>query len=59
LGYYCPEIFASRQRDYPIVKYKGHNHRLPTSVFQADLNPTNLLVDDKGAFAGVFDFNNG
>ena len=32
-------------------------HSLPSSVFQADLNPTNLLVDDEGNFAGVFDFN--
>ena len=32
-------------------------HKLPTSVFQADLNSTNLLVDDNGDFAGVFDFN--
>lgn len=30
---------------------------LPTSVFQADLNPTNLLVDENGAFVGVWDFN--
>ena len=30
---------------------------LPASVFQADLNPTNLLVDETGAFAGVCDFN--
>ncbi|MBR5949313.1 MAG: phosphotransferase [Clostridia bacterium] len=30
---------------------------LPTSVFQADLNPTNLLIDDSGAFRGVYDFN--
>lgn len=32
-------------------------HELPTSVFQADLNPTNILLDDNGNFAGVFDFN--
>ena len=32
-------------------------YKLPTSVFQADLNPTNLLVDDNGEFVGVFDFN--
>ncbi len=32
-------------------------YELPTSVFQADLNPTNLLFDDNGAFVGVFDFN--
>lgn len=30
---------------------------LPTSVFQADVNPTNILVDDNGALVGVFDFN--
>lgn len=32
-------------------------HKLPTSVFQADLNSTNLLLDDNGEFVGVFDFN--
>lgn len=31
--------------------------KLPTSVFQADLNPTNILVDESGSFAGVYDFN--
>ena len=31
--------------------------QLPRSVFQADLNPTNLLVDESGQFVGVFDFN--
>ena len=31
--------------------------RLPSSVFQADLNLTNILVDSGGAFAGVYDFN--
>ena len=31
--------------------------KLPTSVFQADLNSTNLLVDENGKFAGVCDFN--
>lgn len=30
---------------------------LPTSVFQADLNSTNLLVDDDGNFAGLIDMN--
>lgn len=30
---------------------------LPTSVFQADLNPSNILLDDSGNFVGVFDFN--
>ncbi len=31
--------------------------KLPTSVFQADLNATNLLIDENGAFKGVMDFN--
>lgn len=31
--------------------------RLPVSVFQADLNTTNLLVDEEGKFVGVCDFN--
>ncbi len=32
-------------------------HGLPTSVFQADLNSTNLLIDEEGRFRGVLDFN--
>lgn len=31
--------------------------QLPTSIFQADLNSTNVLIDDNGNFIGVFDFN--
>ena len=31
--------------------------RLPTSVFQADLNPSNLLVDERDSFVGICDFN--
>ena len=31
--------------------------KLPASVFQADLNKTNILIDDNGRFAGVYDFN--
>jgi len=30
---------------------------LPTSVFQADLNTGNILLDDNGKFVGVLDFN--
>jgi len=30
---------------------------LPTSVFQADLNPTNALLDREGKFVGILDFN--
>lgn len=31
--------------------------RLPSSVFQADLNSTNILLDGEGRFAGIMDFN--
>ncbi|SCX96318.1 hypothetical protein [Butyrivibrio sp. INlla14] len=34
-------------------------HRLPTSVFQADINDTNVLLDEEGNFRGVYDFNIG
>ena len=32
-------------------------HKLPTSVFQADLNASNILLDDECRFVGVYDFN--
>lgn len=32
---------------------------LPTSVFQADINDTNVLLDEDGKFQGVYDFNIG
>ncbi len=31
--------------------------KLPTSVFQADLNASNILLNDEGRFVGVYDFN--
>ena len=31
--------------------------KLPASVFQADLNPSNILLNDEGRFVGVYDFN--
>lgn len=34
-------------------------HKLPTSVFQADINDSNVLLDDEGNFKGVYDFNIG
>ncbi|MBO4532016.1 MAG: hypothetical protein J5767_15405 [Paludibacteraceae bacterium] len=34
-------------------------HKLPTSVFQADINYTNVLLDEDGNFKGVYDFNIG
>ena len=30
---------------------------LPTSVFQADLNASNILLDEESRFVGVYDFN--
>ena len=32
---------------------------LPSSVFQADINETNVLLDEDGNFKGVYDFNIG
>ena len=34
-------------------------HKLPASVFQADINDTNVLLDEDGNFKGVYDFNIG
>ena len=34
-------------------------HNLPVSVFQADINDTNVLLDEDGNFKGVYDFNIG
>ena len=31
--------------------------KLPASVFQADLNPSNILLNDEGNFVGLYDFN--
>lgn len=33
--------------------------QLPTSVFQADINDTNVLLDEDGNFKGIYDFNIG
>ncbi len=41
----------NRSRLEPLYK------KLPTSVLQADLNSTNILLDDEGKFVGVYDFN--
>lgn len=30
---------------------------LPTSIFQADLNHTNILLNEHGEFVGIYDFN--
>ena len=36
---------------------EGVYHKLPFSVFQADFNDTNVLVDNEGRFVGIYDFN--
>lgn len=41
----------NRARLEPVYKM------LPTSVFQADLNASNILLDEDGRFVGVYDFN--
>ena len=41
----------NRARLEPVYK------KLPTSVFQADLNASNILLDEDGRFVGVYDFN--
>ena len=38
---------------------KAIYNELPTSVFQADINTTNVLLDEDGNFKGVYDFNIG
>ena len=46
------ELFYKNQEELRKVYYE-----LPTSCFQADLNYTNILVDENNSFAGVIDFN--
>lgn len=36
---------------------KGRYDELPTALFQADINNSNVLLDEDGGFAGVMDFN--
>jgi len=38
-------------------EFKPIHRRLPKASFQADLNPSNILVDDDMNFAGYIDFN--
>lgn len=38
-------------------KLEGVYSLLPTSVFQADLNHTNILLDENKSFVGMLDFN--
>ena len=46
------ELFFKRQSELRAVY-----HRLPTSCFQADLNDSNILLDENNHFAGLIDFN--
>ena len=43
----------------PRKELKKIYHKLPVSVFQADINDTNVLLDEDGHFKGVYDFNLG
>ena len=40
-----------------LAELKKIYNQLPTSVFQADWGDQNLLIDDKGTFKGVIDYN--
>ena len=63
---YCktlPENFA-KQADRMFRRWKENRkelealyHKLPFSVFQADFNDTNVLLDKEGSFVGICDFN--
>ena len=46
------ELYYKRQEELREVY-----HLLPTSCFQADLNDSNILLDDAGNFVGLIDFN--
>ena len=58
-----PEAFRERARNIWRLwcenreKLREVYPGLPTSVFQADLNATNLLIGENGGFKGVYDFN--
>ena len=58
-----PDVFSDQVKRIWRLWYENREklkelyRRLPTSVFQADLNSTNLLVDEEGNFRGVLDFN--
>ena len=63
---YCqslPERFAKRA-DRMFHRWEENRkeletvyHKLPFSVFQADFNDTNVLLDKEGRFVGIYDFN--
>lgn len=46
------ELFFRRQ-----AELKAVYHLLPTSCFQADLNDSNILLDENSRFVGLIDFN--
>ena len=39
------------------TKFEPVYHKLPKAVIQGDLNPSNILLNDDGEFAGLIDFN--
>ena len=46
------QLYYKRQEELKAVY-----HLLPTSCFQADLNDTNILLDENCSFVGLIDFN--
>lgn len=54
------EVLAKKVKTYN-AEWRGHvkEHftELPRCVYQGDLNPSNILVDDENHFAGMIDFN--
>lgn len=42
---------------YNREQIEKHLHQLPRCVYQGDLNESNLLIDEQGAFKGIIDFN--
>ena len=58
-----PECFAEQTErmfkrwEENYKRLKEVYFKLPFSVFQADLNDTNVLLDGEGRFVGVYDFN--
>ena len=48
-------MFCRWKENYDQLKETYYD--LPFSVFQADFNDTNVLVDEDGTFVGVLDFN--
>lgn len=54
-GKLAPQLQEANQAARAVIL--EHFSELPRCVYQGDLNLSNLLVDEKGEFAGIIDFN--